>query len=237
MTSPTQGKKPSIVGIVVSPVETCRRIRERPVFWGAFFSLLIISSLLFGVIGYYQVNDPKFFEMMQRQMPEQFQNLTEADQQAAMEFIKVSSLIGNVVSGGVATLLIPLFGAIFLKLIFLFMKHKKVVFRQLFSLQIHIYTISVLAIFVHACTLLIANGDPVVAPTSLAGIIPVPDGLGKAILQGFEFFTIWSLIILKVGLVEVAQLSSKRAWVITSVFFLLFLGLQVSVYMMSYSMQ
>lgn len=235
MTHPTEYKKPTIIGIIVSPIETLRRIRERPIYWGAFFSLLFISFVLFGIIGYYQVNDPKFLEMMLKQMPQEFQTLPEPELQTTMEYLKKMNLTLAITMGGIATLLIPLMGAVLLKFIFFLIKHKKATFKQLFSFQVYLYTISVLAVFVHAITVMIANGNPEISPTSLAGVLPISNGIGKAVLLGFDIFTIWTLILLKWGLVEVTQLSTKKAWLIASLFFVFTISLHALNYMMSLS--
>ncbi len=233
MTHSTELKKPTIVGIVVSPIETLKRIRNQPIFWGTAIILFVVSLILFGVVGYYQVNDPKFLELINKQMPQEIQALPEAEQQATMELIKKINFATVIIMGGVSAFLFPLLWTVFLKCIFFFMKHKKVTFRQLFSFQVHIYTISVLAILVHAITVAAANGNPEISPTSLAGVLPITNGLLKAILIGFDLFIFWTLILLKLGLEEVAQLSSRKSWVITVVAFVLMVALQVIAYLIS----
>lgn len=228
----TENQKPTIIGIVVSPIETLKRIRERPIFWGAAFSLFVISLILFGVIAYYQINDPAFMEMIVKQMPQEFQSLPESERQTTLEYVKTVNLVMGIIMGGISVFLIPLIGAVLLKLLFLIMRHRKATFKQLYSLQVYLYTISVLAVFVQALTVIVANGSFEISPTSLAGVIPLSNELGKAILLGFDVFTIWSLILLKFGLVEVAQLSSKKAWWITVLFFVFIIGVHISNYLL-----
>ena len=233
MNSSKKERNPSIVGMIVSPVETLKRIRQRPIFWRAALTLCVVSLVLFGIIHYYQLNDPKFLEIMLQQMPQEFQTLSKSEQHMAIESVKRTNLIMGIMMGGIATFLIPFMGAVFLKLVFILLKHRKVPFKQLYSFQVYLYTISVLAIFVQAITTVIANGSLQFSPTSLAGILPISNGLGKAILLGFDLFNIWSLILLKHGLVEVARLPSGKSWLVTVVFFLFIVGMHISNYLIT----
>lgn len=229
----TEHPKPTIVGMIVSPVETMRRIREQPIFLRAALVLCVTSLILFGIIGYYQVNDPKFLEVMVKQMPQEIKALPEVQQQMAIAYVKRVNLSTVIAMGGIAAFLLPLLGAILLKFIFILLRHREATFKQLYSFFVHLYTIFILAIFVQAIAVMVTGGNLSTTPTSLAGILPVSEGLGKAILMGFDVFIIWSLVLLKVGLVEITRLTARKAWVITIFFFFIIIGLHISGFMYS----
>lgn len=195
--------KPSLLGMLTSPTEQFKRIRKRPLIWGAMgilIVLFIIGSLLtsFGTIPELEVLE--------------FDDALLAD-------MKVLETFGILLMG----ILVPLIGVLLSSFIYFLVAkiaQSDVSFRQLFSMNTYITILGALSLIINGAFIALTSGNQADQLTSL-GFLVNAEGPISAILNSLEVFTIWTLILTIIGLQKVAGFSKGLAWGITLGFFLL----------------
>lgn len=210
MANTTEIEKPALFGMVYSPIRQIERIKKQPIFWVALISFCLLTSLFYGITGYFAVNDPAYIETI----PQDIRS------QGVVENVKMTSLSIMVSQGFLGGLLVPLFGSIALWVISRLLRGTGT-FRQFFSFQVYLFSIYVLSFFVQAIIMLIMGEQLSVSPMSLAAILPM-DGIAKQILSNLDLFTVWIAILLYYGMKGIGQLSAVKSSFIV-VLYLLFI--------------
>lgn len=220
-------QRPSIIGIIISPNETMKLIRKKPVFWRTLIILSLFSLVLFGINGYYSVTDPNNIKLLLKKIPtEVLSQASEAEIRAIIGNLQMTSLSFIIIAGGMTSVLMPLLGASVLWLFLYIFGLRQVSYKQLFSFQVHLYTISILGILTHAILMIFTDGLLTIPLTNLSGLVSIQGSL-KSVLQVFDIFTIWTVVLLGYGLKEIAQLTLKQAWIIAIGYFILLLILNM----------
>ncbi|TXC92150.1 YIP1 family protein [Metabacillus litoralis] len=203
-----QTKKPSVFGMVFSPVEQFERMKEKPVIWLPLIALSIISMIVTILVTLNLEVD--YGSMSGIEMT--------PDEIAVMETI---NLVTAILGGLLGT---PISYVIFALILYGISRiaKSKVGFKQMFSLVIFVSFISVIGQVINQSIIIAIGGDPVVYLTSLNSFIEAKGALG-GILSGIEVFSIWYYILLGIGLVKVANLSKAAAYTITIIFYLIML--------------
>ncbi len=205
------GGKPSLLGLLFSPQEHFQRLKENPAFvWPLFWVILLYAS--YGAaMSYFSLETP------------------EGRQSLAMMGSNAKWFVP--LTGGIMMLftvpIILLFLAGFHRLLMMLFQGEAT-FRQLFSLNTHLYITPVIAGLIHVVYLLIvgAGQNYEVFPTSLAAIFPA-EGALLAFLSAIEVFAIWKLILSAMGLRVLGNISSGKAWAIALIPFILSLLISV----------
>lgn len=195
-------EKPSLLGIITSPTEQFKRIRENPIFWGALIIVTIIS-----VIG-----------MLLTSLGVELPNLNDLTAEE-IAIGKVIAGVGVLILGLVSTVVSILFSTV-LYLLIARINKSSVTFKQLFSMNTYITLITALSMLVNGIIIALLgsySGDDLIF-TSLGSLVNIDGSLG-VLLNQIEIFSIWTMIITVIGLQKVAGFSKSQAWVVVIAFF------------------
>ncbi|GGA37574.1 membrane protein YknW [Kroppenstedtia guangzhouensis] len=208
-TSSSEVRKPSLLGVLFSPTEQFERIREKPRFGMALTILMVLSVIILSLTGLALVENPIYMEKAGVEEaglpPEAFTAITIG-----------SMLFGGVIGTPVLLLLRSLFHWLFMMLF-----RGEASFKQLFSLNTHLYLLPVLSSLIYMVYLWVTGGggtDPETLPTSLSAFVSA-EGFLKGLLGGIEIFAIWELILTASGLSIVGRLSKGKGWAIALIIF------------------
>lgn len=208
-TSPHEVGKPSLLGILFSPGEQFARIRENPRFGLALTIVIVLSVVLLALVGLALAENPVYQEQAGVEEagipPEAFTAIT----------------VGGMIAVGLfGTPIILLLRSLF-HWLFLLLFRGEATFKQLFSLNTHLYLLPILSTFVYMLFLWVTGGggeNPEIVPTSLAAFIPA-EGFVSGLLAGIEIFAIWELILTAGGLSVVSRISKGKGWAIALIIF------------------
>ncbi|MGM8212175.1 Yip1 family protein [Virgibacillus sp. W0430] len=206
MTEETNVKNPSLLGMITSPTEQFERIKERPKIWGA----MIIVTILF-IIGTWLTTLGVDMSMEMEGMDAE-----------SLAMIQTFAAVGSVIGG----LFIPIFTVLissFIYWVIAKIAKSEVTFKQLFSMNTYILIISAISLLINGA-IMAAVGveieDQNIMFTSLGSLVSA-DGVLGAVLNSFEVFSIWVVILSAIGLNKVAGLSKGLAWTIAIIFFVI----------------
>ncbi|WP_394232410.1 YIP1 family protein [Niallia oryzisoli] len=208
MEKDVQAKKPgpNLLGMIWRPGEQFSRIRENPRIWIPLLVVTILNIAAYLIIAMSMTAD----DLMLPGMTAQEAEMTLAIAKAT-----------TAVSGFAA----PIFAILFSSLIhFIIVKiaRKKTSFKQLFSMNTHISFISAIGVLVNfAIMAAIGASSAEGYITSLAYVL----NSKSAIIEAFELFSIWTMILTALGLHKVGQLSKAVSITIVIIFFLITLGI------------
>ena len=195
---------PSLWGILVEPGRQFERMIHRPRFGWALAVMMLGGAVTAGVIAY--------IASQRVPIPEGAPMIDPA--QIGM-FAGVMGFVGGLVAVPVGLLIISLIQKL---LVMLFQGEAS--YRQLFSLNTHLYLLTLIASLIMAVLLFVLGpqADPEVPPTSLAALVPAKGAL-KGLLAGIELFALWKLFLTAKGLSVLARLSGGKAWTIALILF------------------
>lgn len=210
-----------IVGIFSKPKETFVSIDEKP-NWFFPFIILIIISIISLIITYHNII-----------LPEQISRITEMRDLTEEQLAKVKETIG-----GISGLIISLVSVIFALPIFLFAKSGvlfvcsnifggETTFKKVLSVSSWALLVEALATVIKTPIMLLKHSSEVV--TSLALFFPYlsHESICFKFLNKFDFFTVWELALIGIGLGIVSKFSTKKGVII--VFSLWILWIIISV--------
>lgn len=200
-------QKPSLIGMITSPTEQFKRIRERPVIWVAMGIIIV----LFVVGTWTTLGDIDIAGEISQQegVP------LDEDLEAFAEFFANVTLFLTGIIG-------PLLGALIYSAIYLLIAkiaNSAVTFRQLFSMSTYIMFVAAIGVLLNGVLYATFGGDLTVNFTSLGKFIDL-DGVGGVIVDRIDVFSIWHIILTAIGLRIVARFSKGLAWGIPIVIFI-----------------
>lgn len=201
MSEETKVRKPSLIGMVTNPLQQFERIREIPLIWRA-----MTIAIIFTAVGVW------------------LRNLAEEDVTSVID----TTLLLATVSGSVIGRLLGVFIISYIHMLISVIAPSTVTFRQLFSMNTYILTISALGLIVNGIVVAVIGGDPEVMATSLSSVMRA-DGAMASLWNSIEVFSIWSSILTALGLEKVAGFSKTLSWAIAIVFFMIGIILEVNV--------
>lgn len=207
MEKKVQGRKPGpmLLGMFWSPGEQFNKIRQNPRIW---IPLLIVTVL--NIAAYLIIAMTMTIENLM--LP----GMTGDEAAMTLAIAKATTAV----SGFVA----PVFAILFSSLIhFIIVKiaRKETSFKQLFSMNTYIYFISAvgsLLNFTIMAAISMSSTDGYI--TSLAHLL----NSKSSVLDAFELFSIWTMILTALGLHKVGKLSKAVSFTIVIIFFLIRLG-------------
>ncbi|MEW9032235.1 MAG: Yip1 family protein [Planifilum fimeticola] len=200
--SPNKG--PTLWGMLFAPTEQFERMIDRPRFGWALAAMMLVGSIAAALVAYSVA--------LETPIPEEAQMIDPAQIAMGAAFL---GFVGGLVGVPVTLLLISLIQKLFLMLF-----QGEATFRQLFSLNTHLYLFSLLASLIMAVMVLLLGpqAQPDIFPTSLAALVPA-EGALRGVLNGIELFALWKLFLTAKGLSTLARLSSGKAWTIALILF------------------
>ncbi|KPH71293.1 YIP1 family protein [Oceanobacillus caeni] len=194
-------EKPSIFGMIWSPIEQFERIRERPRILGPM--AIIIGLFIVGML------------ITMFSVDTGLDGISDEEMAGFAVFVAVTS--------GILGVIAPIVGALissFIYWIIAKLARSEVSFKQLFSMCTYIMIISVLGSIINGIGIAILGGDGETMFTSLGSIIPAEGAIG-GLLNSIELFGIWGVILAALGLNRVANFSKGLAWTVSIAFFVI----------------
>lgn len=206
------GKKPQLLGMIMSPVEQFERIKQRPIIWIPLIIITVLTVLVsFMTIGSVDFSGEPGME----------------DVEFSKEELQGIRIIG-IVLGALLSMIVPIISVTVSSLIFLLaakIVKSPVNFKQLFSMNIFIFVIGVFGRILNGIIFLLAGGSTeAVNYTNLNSLVNMDGPLGS-LLSELDIFNIWVLILSAVGLHIVGKFSKKSAWSVMIILFILTAGL------------
>lgn len=197
-------EKPSLLGIVTSPVETFERIKQQPRVLLPLIVVLIISTLA------------AFLSVVSID----YSTLEEDLGAEAAASVDTIATVGAFFGGTVGVFFTLLISALILFAI-VKIAGKQVRFKQMFSMSIFISIVSAIGTLLNAIILYFVGGEnPEQTFTNLNSLIGAEGALG-GFLSSIEIFGIWGMVLTAFGLHQVGQLSKAASWTISIIFFVL----------------
>lgn len=198
--------KPSIIGMIHSPVEQFKRIKAQPVIWIGLIIVLVLS-LINGVIGTFLVEDA---------LAKEFADFGDEELLLISLFTKVVGVISSIIGPIVGILIKTVVLLIIARIV-----QSTVSFRQLFSMSIYIAVIGTVGLLINtSVSLLSGTNDISVAATSLSTVIHAKGALA-GLFSSIEVFSIWTLILTAIGMQVVVGISKKVSWILIISYFVL----------------
>src|SRR5690625_1288879 len=190
---------PSIFGMITSPIQQFKRIKEKPVIWVAMLVVIVIT-----IIG-----ESFVIKGME---------ISNLDIELGNTFLV---LIGSAIITSIIEVLLGILIISAIHMLIAKIALTSVSFRQLFSMNTYIWIISALGVLLNGIVAVIVGVDePNMIFTNLGSIVH-SSGVIEGLLQHIEVFSIWGYILTGLGLHIVANFSKKTAWIIVSAFFVI----------------
>ncbi|MED4452663.1 Yip1 family protein [Metabacillus fastidiosus] len=201
----TVEKKPSLFGMVFSPNEQFERMRGKPVILVPLIIVMIIGLIMSFLIGFNVMNIPSVDDLgIPAEDLQMFQTITIASTTAITFFsIPVILLVMTLIYFAIAKIM-----------------KIEVTFKKMFSLNIFVTFIGLIGQVINLLIITAIKGNPEVMMTSLNSLVGATGALG-GVLSTFEIFSIWSSILLALGLHKAIGFSKKASWTIVIVFFII----------------
>ncbi|HLQ96589.1 MAG TPA: Yip1 family protein [Pseudogracilibacillus sp.] len=204
MSEETNVAKPSVIGMITSPVQQFKRLKERPFILPAMLIVVITMALGTALQG------------LGEETPE-------LEGAGSTTFIIVILAVVTVILAIIITML----GILIMSAIHMLVAKiatSPVSFKQLFSMNTYVFVISALGLLVNGIAASIIGVEyPGMEFTSLGSLVNNPGDMSAiaGIWDSIEVFSIWGYIITAIGLQIVAGFSKKMAWSVVVVIFLL----------------
>ncbi|MZQ84002.1 hypothetical protein GQF01_17960 [Paenibacillus sp. 5J-6] len=202
-TSPLQS--PNLIGFLHSPVEHIKRLKHKAPIFKPFIIVCIVSMVYTGVISYLSVPDQSLIEA------------SNAIHSSLPRLKLTTSIIAGLFS------IIPLFFsllimAILLKL-FLVFTHKELSFKTIFSLNIHMSAVTLLASTINLLINGITWSGQYLSYTNL-GRLFINNSIWHVLFMALDPFVIWVNVLLAIGLHYLAGSTKVQIVIVISIVFL-----------------
>lgn len=208
ITKKSNGDKPSIMGMIVSPSLQFERMKNNNTMWGAFWLVTILTGIV-NVINIYAYTQ-------------------------SSEGIKQNGTLGSGVSiseqlfigfftGSIAAIVGFFSIAVVYKVLMIFMGNDTS-YKKIFTISIYGSVITTFGLFINGILSIILGGTGEELYTSLGPLFSSSSNIVHTIMNSFEIFSIWGLMVYALGLYIVAGLSKKQALIVVLIFFIISLG-------------
>ncbi|MDR4434251.1 toxin SDP protection protein YknW [Bacillus tequilensis] len=204
--SGTATEKPSLFGVITSPSVQFERIRERPAVWGPLFIVAVI--IIVGAV--LQSLGTDYSEILKSTDP---QGLTAEQMETVGTITKFGAMAGAIFGGIAALFIAPLIYWLCVKI-----SGGVTTYKKMLSLGLFVSLISSFGLLINGIVVFTTNANPLYSVTSLAGIIQ-SDGVLASVLNNFEIFSVWSFVLLAIGLHKTGGISKKAGWISAIVLF------------------
>ncbi|WP_350254117.1 toxin SDP protection protein YknW [Bacillus halotolerans] len=201
-------EKPSLLGVITSPGTQFERIRERPVVWGPLLivaAIIIVGAVLQGL-------GTDYSELLKNTNTN---GLTAEQVETLGTITKYTGMIGSILGGIAALFIAPLIYWLCVKI-----SGGVTTYKKMLSLGLFVSLISSLGLLINGIVAFTTDASSLYSMTSLAGIIPSDMPLAN-VLNTFEIFSIWSYVLLAIGLHKTGGISKKAGWISVIILFVL----------------
>ncbi|HDR7514061.1 Yip1 family protein [Bacillus mobilis] len=201
-------KKPSILGMITSPVEQFERMKNSTAVWGAFWILSLLSGITGGLGAYVYSLTPESIKL---------------NQELGVNVTPVMTFgVGFVF--GVLGMIIGFFISAAVYKVLMMLMSNDTSYKKLLTITVYSSIVSLLGVLINAVLALILGGSGKEFYTGLGPIFASSGGAVKGIANSIEVFTIWGFVITWLGLQITAGLSKKKATILMVIFFILTIG-------------
>ncbi|MCS1352468.1 YIP1 family protein [Mechercharimyces sp. CAU 1602] len=210
-------KKPSILGMIMSPGEQFARIKENPRFWGALITVTLLNTLLITLSMFLIVGTPEGQEEMMSQV--NGQEVSDAMLEGMKWMMVGVGALGMLFVYPIVILLTTLLHWFLMRMV-----NSDITYRQTLSVNSYAMVISLLGSTLLVVTIATGIYQPLLDeistyPTSLASMVETESAVVGALLSTIEIFTIWQLILTAMGLSIVGSVSRGKGWTVALVVF------------------
>ncbi|HLR53831.1 MAG TPA: YIP1 family protein [Pseudogracilibacillus sp.] len=204
MSEETETVKPSLIGIITSPVQQLERIKGRTLVWSP-----IITVIIMVIIG-------SVLQGLSAEMPGIEEDVSNTPFMVILGAFTVAlTIVGTLIGVLIVSAIHMLIAKIALS---------TVSFKQLFSMNTYIAIITALGILINGIVAaVIGTENPEALFTSVGSFVNASGDVGmlSGLWDSIEIFAIWAYIVTAFGLQIVAGFSKKLAWSIVLAFFLI----------------
>ncbi|MEC3612381.1 Yip1 family protein [Bacillus velezensis] len=203
-------EKPSIFGVITSPVVQFKRLKEKPVIGIPLLIVIILiaaGSILRGLgMNYEEVLNSSSLD-----------GLTDDQIEMTKTFAKFGTMFGGIFGGIIALFIVPLIYWLCVKI-----SGGVTTYKKMLSLSLFTAFITNIGLVINGLVTYFTGAGSLYAVTSLASVIPAGGGVA-VFLSAFDIFSIWSYILLALGLRYTGGISKKAAWTSAIVLFVIML--------------
>jgi len=196
--------KPSLIGMIGSPSDQFVKMRLHPTFAIA----LTVVTVMF-VIG-------MWLTTLTMDQLYQETELSGDELEMVMLIGKITTFITGILTPGLGALISSVVLLLIAKIV-----RSNVSFKQLFSLNIHLMFISAIGLILNTAVSAALDHSSTIYLTSLAGVL----NSESAVLGSIELFSIWSAVLLGIGLQKLAGFSKTAAWLVVILTLLFSIGM------------
>lgn len=201
-----QVKKPSLLGMILSPSIQFERMKEKAPIGLPIFIMFILAAIGGALVSYLSLNNPEIKNI----------NAT-VGMKIPVGVMIGSGALGAAIGGLISFYII----AAFYKLCMVFMGNDTP-YKKLLAITIYTNIISIIGLFINGI-IGIALGGYETNYTSLAPIFGDNNTL-HTIARQFDIFNIWYYVVIAIGLQTVAGLSKNKSIILVVIFFLIGIG-------------
>ncbi|OAZ59494.1 Membrane protein YknW [Bacillus siamensis] len=203
-------EKPSIFGVITSPVVQFKRLREHPVIGLPLLIVIILvaaGSILRGLGMNYE-------ELL---TSSSLDGLTDDQIEMTKTIAKFGSIFGSIFGGIIALFIVPLIYWLCVKI-----SGGVTTYKKMLSLGLFTAFITNIGLVINGLVIYFTDAGSLYPVTSLASVIPAGDGV-SVFLSAIDIFSIWSYILLALGLRYTGGISKKAGWISAIVLFVIML--------------
>ncbi|PEO56541.1 hypothetical protein COI41_20825 [Bacillus toyonensis] len=202
----TQNVNTKLSNIIINPNTKLLKIKDTPKFRLSLIINIIFTMIITVITSYYMLKDPSIVQN------DAFKSVKGISSNSIENIVLVIGGIQSIFTVIINILITSLFTLLFVKIF-----KGKMNFKQSFSLNTNIFTISVLSSAFTLLIYVIFDLNPAISPTSLSSLI-TEDGFLKGFINHINLFNIWSTCLLVLGLKIIGKLTSNKAWTIAIIF-------------------
>ncbi|QDQ08690.1 Yip1 family protein [Bacillus sp. BD59S] len=204
------GEKPSLFGMITSPGLQFERMKTTEKVWGMFFIVALLQGLVGGLNSYITYTSPEMIEMQKK---------------LGGEFAKQGSLTSDVISGtiwGIVGVMIATLVVAAIYKVFMMFYGNDTSYKKIVMLIVYADIVVVIGGLINGVIALILGAGPT-AYTSLGPLFD-QGSLAYGIGNTIEFFYLWNLVLIWLGLQVTAGLSKVKAAIPIIVLFIIKAG-------------
>jgi Yip1 domain len=222
-----------LLGVLVSPARTFQSLAARPT-WGAALAVLLIAATAVGVLANQRIDKNDMRQMVQ-------ERIEKSQGQASTEQVDRAVEMGQKVSA-VTRWLIPLFATVVYLLVtllffmaFHFFAGSDIPFKTSFAVTLHAFLPGVISALLTLPVILSrehvslkdAQSGNLLA-SNLGAFAPESMGTAaRALLSSFDFFSLWTVLLLVIGYRLAAKVSTATAATVVVVLWALFVAAKI----------
>ncbi|MBY8912381.1 YIP1 family protein [Bacillus sp. YC2] len=203
-------EKPSLFGVITSPVVQFKRLREKPIIGIPLFIVIVLIA-----VGYMlQGLGMNYDEILKSSSLE---GLTDEQIEMTKSITKYATIFGGIFGGILALFIVPLIYWLCVKI-----SGGVTTYKKMLSLGLFTAFISNIGLVINGLVIYFTDANSIYRVTSLASIIPAGKS-AAAFLSSIEIFSIWSYILLAAGLHHTGGISKKAACISAIILFVIML--------------